>query len=166
MSSIKTFTFLHDTPLGKIQAAASKDALLGLWFLGQRYFPKDIKAWAHEPEHPLFKTLAVWLDDYFDGRKPRIKIPLAPSGSDFRQVVWKILMDIPYGETTTYGTIASLLGAPGKKLSAQAVGGAVGHNPLSIIIPCHRVIGSDGSLKGYAGGVDKKEALLKLERGA
>ena len=108
----------------------------------------------------------MWLDRYFAGENPQIsELPLAPSGSDFRQMVWKILCDIPSGQTTTYGEIAKKIAArTGRStMSAQAVGGAVGHNPISIIIPCHRVVGTNGSLTGYAGGIDKKIALLELE---
>jgi methylated-DNA-[protein]-cysteine S-methyltransferase len=149
--------------LGRIQAAAEGSALTGLWFIGQKYFPAKTEAWINRPDHPVFASLKSWLDDYFAKRKPKAKIPLLPSGTDFQQAVWKLLLEIPYGETSTYGAIASRLSAAGKKASAQAVGGAVGHNPISLLIPCHRVIGSDGSLTGYAGGLEKKRALLELE---
>ena len=171
------FTTITDTPLGKIQASAEKNTLTGLWFIGQKYFPTAAEAWNDEPDYPVFIALKKWLKDYFTGKNPPIHLPLAPSGSDhskpldfrkssdFRKSVWKILLDIPYGKTVTYGDISAKLLASGINSSAQAVGGAVGHNPISIIIPCHRVIGSNGSLTGYAGGTEKKRALLELEKG-
>ena len=158
-----TFTFVTETPLGKIQAASVGDALTGLWFIGQKYFPAGTEAWSNKPDHPVFVSLKSWLKDYFAKKKPKIRIPLLPAGTDFQQVVWKLLLEIPYGETSTYGAIAFRLASIGKKASAQAVGGAVGHNPISLLIPCHRVLGSDGSLTGYAGGIEKKRALLELE---
>ena len=157
------FTFVTETPLGKIQAAAEGKALTGLWFIGQKYFPAGTEAWSSKPDHPVFISLKSWLEDYFAKRKPKNHIPLTPAGTDFQQAVWKLLLEIPYGETSTYGAIASRLVGAGKKASAQAVGGAVGHNPISLLIPCHRVLGSDGSLTGYAGGIEKKRALLELE---
>ena len=158
-----TFTFVTETPLGKIQASASGNALTGLWFIGQKYFPAGAEAWSSKPDHPVFTSLKSWLEDYFAKKKPKSKIPLMPAGTDFQQAVWELLLGIPYGETSTYGAIASRLVSAGKKASAQAVGGAVGHNPISLLIPCHRVLGSDGSLTGYAGGIEKKKALLELE---
>jgi len=151
--------------LGKIQAAAHDNALTGLWFIGQKYFPIDTKTWNREPDYPVFVSVKNWLEDYFAKKKPKAKIQLTPAGTDFQQAVWKLLLEIPYGSTSTYGAIASKLAAAGKKASAQAVGGAVGHNPISLLIPCHRVLGSDGSLTGYAGGIEKKRALLELEKG-
>jgi methylated-DNA-[protein]-cysteine S-methyltransferase len=159
-----TFTFITNTPLGKIQAATSDNALTGLWFIGQKYFPSEIKSWTSAPDNPVFISLKSWLEDYFAKKKPKIRIPLLPAGTDFQQAVWKLLLEIPYGETSTYGAIASRLAGSGKKASAQAVGGAVGRNPISLLIPCHRVLGSDGSLTGYAGGIEKKRALLELEK--
>jgi len=158
-----TFTFIAETPLGKIQAAARENALTGLWFIGQKYFPAGTGSWNNEPDYPVFLSLKSWLNDYFEKKKPETRIPLTPAGTDFQQAVWKLLLEIPYGRTSTYGAIASRLVAAGKKASAQAVGGAVGHNPVSLLIPCHRVLGSDGSLTGYAGGIEKKRALLELE---
>jgi len=156
-------TAVIDTPLGKIQAAAQNDALTGLWFVGQKYFPADAESWLKEPAYPPFTSLKDWLEAYFTREKPKVKIPLAPHGTDFQQAVWKLLLEIPYGKTTTYGAIAERLSSTGKRAAAQAVGGAVGHNPISLIIPCHRVLGADGSLTGYAGGLEKKRALLELE---
>jgi len=159
-----TFTFVTETPLGKIQAAAKGNALTGLWFIGQKYFPSGTEDWLKEPGHPVFVYLNSWLKDYFAKKKPKILIPLTPAGTDFQQAVWELLLEIPYGETSTYGAIASRLANAGKKASAQAVGGAVGRNPISLLIPCHRVVGFDGSLTGYAGGIEKKRALLELEK--
>jgi methylated-DNA-[protein]-cysteine S-methyltransferase len=158
-----TYTFVTETPLGKIQAAANDDALTGLWFIGQKYFPSGTEIWSSKPDHPVFISLKSWLSDYFAKKKPKSRILLTPAGTDFQQAVWKLLLEIPYGETSTYGAIASRLIGAGKKASSQAVGGAVGHNPISLLIPCHRVLGSDGSLTGYAGGIEKKRALLELE---
>ena len=156
------YTFTADTPLGKIKAAADTHALLGLWFTGQKYFPQSTEAWLNKPDHPVFISLKAWLEDYFAGRKPKLKIPLSPKGTEFQQAVWKLLLEIPYGKTSTYGELASRL--QGGRAAAQAVGGAVGHNPISLLIPCHRVLGADGSLTGYAGGLEKKRALLELEK--
>jgi len=159
----KVYTLIIDSPLGKIQAAACDDALTGLWFVGQKYFPAAAGSWLNEPDYPPFASLKDWLKAYFSREKPKMKIPLAPNGTDFQQAVWKLLLEIPYGKTTTYGAIAERLSAIGKKTASQAVGGAVGHNPISLVIPCHRVLGADGSLTGYAGGLEKKRALLELE---
>lgn len=158
------YTKIYDSPLGGITIAARGDALTGLWFDGQKHFAATLP-----PEHeagplPVLYTAARWLDQYFAGKKPDFLPPLAPVGTPFRRVVWDILLRIPYGQTMTYGAIAALYSKQsGKPMSAQAVGGAVGHNPIALFIPCHRVIGSDGSLTGYAGGLDRKLALLRLE---
>lgn len=143
--------------------ASDGENLVGLWFDGQKYFLSSIKSSLEEKHNlKIFIDTKNWLDRYFAGKNPSIKeIPIAPQGSKFRQSVWKQLCKIPYGEVSTYGKIAQTLGK--EKMSAQAVGGAVGHNPISIIIPCHRVIGANGSLTGYAGGLDKKIKLLELE---
>jgi methylated-DNA-[protein]-cysteine S-methyltransferase len=161
----KIYTFVTDTPLGKIQAAAVDGGLRGLWFAGQKYFPADTTGWIERPDHPVFASLRAWLKDYFAGKKPGPKIALSPAGTDFQRAVWERLLEIPYGKTTSYGAIAAGLASGGKKASARAVGGAVGHNPISLLIPCHRVLGADGSLTGYAGGLEKKRALLELEAG-
>ena len=165
MKEERTYTFVTDTPLGKIQAAAVDSGLRGLWFAGQKYFPSNTKDWIEKPDHPVFVSLKAWLREYFTGKKPEPKIPLSPVGTGFQQAVWKELLKIPYGTTTTYGAIAARLASGEKKAAAQAVGGAVGHNPISLLIPCHRVLGADGSLTGYAGGLEKKRALLELEAG-
>ncbi len=153
----------YKSPIGIITMACDSDEnLVGLWIEGQKYFEDSIKS-----EITVDDTLAVfqktknWLENYFNGDKPAIsELPLAPIGTGFRQKVWQILCKIPYGEVCSYGDIARQLG---KRMSAQAVGGAVGHNPISIIIPCHRVVGSNGDLTGYAGGVEIKAKLLKHE---
>jgi methylated-DNA-[protein]-cysteine S-methyltransferase len=159
------FTNNYQSPLGVIVAAARDEAIVGLWIDKQKYFPKDAQDWELRPDYPVLTELQVWLDRYFNGDNPKIPFALAPVGSAFRQMVWRILLEIPYGCTTTYGAISRQIATElGKaRFSAQAVGGAVGHNPISILIPCHRVVGSDGSLTGYAGGLDKKQALLELE---
>ncbi len=149
-----------ETPLGGIVICSDGESIAGLWMDGQKYFASTLKEVPEEADRPELEQAAAWLERYFRGERPEIsELKLNPAGSAFRQSVWKILCEIPYGEVTTYGGIAEKLGVN----SAQAVGGAVGHNPISIIIPCHRVVGSDGSLTGYAGGLDKKRALLRLE---
>lgn len=158
------------SPLGPMTLACdqSGNKLLGLWLEGQKYYGGTIpEEMVQREELPVFAQTALWLDRYFAGQRPAIEeLPLAPIGGAFRQAVWAILCDIPYGETTTYGCIAKQMAeSMGKKsMSAQAVGGAVGHNPISVIIPCHRVVGINGSLTGYAGGIDKKRWLLDFER--
>lgn len=149
----------YASPLGPILLAADETGLTGLWFEGQKYFPSFLGVDYQEKETPVLTETARWLDVYFSGKDPDILPPLHPQGSPFRQAVWNILLTIPRGQTMTYGEIARRLGVH----SAQAVGGAVGHNPISILIPCHRVVGSDGSLTGYAGGLDRKTRLLQLE---
>ena len=159
------FTGRYNSPLGGITFAGEDGALSGLWFDGQKYFAEMLKGGYAEGELPVFSMVRRWLDVYFSGSAPDFTPPLATEdASPFRKMVWQILLSIPFGSTLTYGQIAARIqGETGKRVSAQAVGGAVGHNPVSIIIPCHRVVGSDGSLTGYAGGIDKKLALLKLE---
>jgi len=165
MKDEQIYTTVLNSPLGKIQVAAKDGAICGLWFIGQKYFPTGVEKWIVKPDYPVFASLKAWLGEYFADKKPKITFKLSPAGTDFQQSVWKLLLKIPYGKTTTYGEIAAKLISNKKKASAQAVGGAVGHNPISILIPCHRVLGADGSLTGYAGGLDKKYALLRLERG-
>lgn len=160
-----TKTMRYSSPLGGILLAADEEGLTGLWFEGQKYFANGLPADAVEGESVVLDAAKHWLDVYFSGREPNFTPPLHPSGSAFRQEVWALLCKIPYGQTTTYGALAAQLAAAhgGKTMSAQAVGGAVGHNKISIIIPCHRVVGASGSLTGYAGGIDKKVCLLELE---
>jgi len=158
------YTFIADTPLGAMQAAGEDNALRGLWFIGQKYFPLNTETWRSAPDYPVFVSLRAWLNDYFARKQPKAAIPLSPGGTKFQAAVWKLLLEIPYGKTTTYGAIATALAPAGKKAPAQAVGGAVGHNPISLLIPCHRVLGADGSLTGYAGGLERKRTLLELEK--
>lgn len=155
----------YDSPLGGILLAANETGLTGLWFDGQKFFARDLPAERVEQNTPALSEVKRWLDIYFAGKEPDFMPPLHPIGSAFRRSVWDILLRIPYGQTTTYGEIARQLaekqGRP--RIAAQAVGGAVGHNKISIIIPCHRVVGTNGSLTGYAGGIDKKVKLLEWE---
>ncbi len=156
----------YSSPIGEILLAADDIGLTGLWFEGQKYFALSLDEEHEEREIPLFEKVKRWLDVYFSGKEPDFSIPLHAACTVFQKEVWEILCSIPYGQTMTYGQIANQLAA--KKglphMSAQAVGGAVGRNRISIIVPCHRVVGADGSLTGYAGGIDKKEKLLALER--
>lgn len=160
------YTKGYASPLGGMLLACDDTGLVGLWFEGQRYFargltqPRETRA-----THPILRETARWLDVYFSGREPGFTPPLHPAGTPFRSEVWRILCGIPYGTTTTYGAIAAELARRrgASRVSARAVGGAVGHNPISLIIPCHRVVGADGALTGYAGGLDRKSRLLALE---
>ena len=155
------------SPLGNITLASNGNSLVGLWLEGQKYFCSTVKEEMEEKEDlAVFADTKKWLDDYFADGQPEISgLSLEPKGGMFRQEVWKLLCEIPYGEVTTYGEIAGKIAKLQKKphMSAQAVGQAVGHNPISIIIPCHRVVGSDGKLTGYAGGLEKKIWLLSHE---
>jgi len=155
----------YKSPVGNLILASDGESLTGLWIEDQKYFGATLEKHIIEENIPVFEEAKHWLDLYFAGKKPDFLPPLAPKGSEFRQLIWKYLLEIPYGETTTYGALAKKAAKElGKEsMSAQAVGGAVGHNPIGIIIPCHRILGSDGSLTGYAGGIDAKIYLLKLE---
>ena len=156
------YTSHYTSPLGGMTLTSDGTALTGLYFDGERDFP-DLSA-THKKNLPVFGEVMRWLELYFAGKEPDFSPALNPMGTAFQMLVWAILQTIPYGGTTTYGAIAKRLEkSTGKRMSAQAVGGAVGRNPISILIPCHRVIGADGSLTGYAGGLDKKEYLLGLE---
>ena len=161
-----TFLTHYDSPLGGVLLAADEIGLTGLWFEGQKYFADNLPAERAERETETLALAKRWLDIYFAGKEPDFTPPLHPVGSPFRRAVWELLLEIPYGQTTTYGELSRRLAAKMgiAHMSAQAVGGAVGHNGISIIIPCHRVVGTGGSLTGYAGGVDKKVKLLELER--
>jgi len=177
--SPEILTCTMETPLGKMLAAAVAEkagttnrnppvaGLCGLWFIGQKYFPSNSASWITQPGNPVFIKLRAWIDGYFSKQKKLPPLPLSPQGTAFQQKVWKLLSDIPYGTVCTYGGIAEKLAkASGEKNAGQftrAVAGAIGHNPISLVIPCHRVIGSDGTLKGYAGGIERKQALLELE---
>lgn len=161
-----TYIQHYDSPLGGILLAADEIGLTGLWFDGQKHFARGLSNERIAQETPILAEAKRWLDIYFTGKAPDFTPPLHPTGSEFRKAVWEILLQIPYGQTTTYGEIARQLAEKQglARMSAQAVGGAVGHNEISIIIPCHRVVGTNGSLTGYAGGIHKKEQLLELER--
>lgn len=160
-----TYTCSIETPLATMTAAARDGALVGLWFEGQKYYPCGNGGWVCDADYPVFGRVRAWLADYFAGKRTEVDVALAPVGSPFQMAVWAELMRIAYGSTTTYGTIAREIaraqGVP--SMSAQAVGGAVGRNPISILIPCHRVVGCASRLTGYAGGLELKEALLRLE---
>ncbi len=151
--------------MGEMTLASNGEELTGLWFDGQKYFASNMQGRIEEKDLPVFEQTEKWLDIYFSGKAPDFTPPLSFSGiSPFRKRVWEIMLAVPYGQTTTYGKIAERIEREtGKRVSAQAVGGAVGHNSISVIIPCHRVLGANGDLTGYAGGVDKKVALLKGE---
>lgn len=154
-----------ETPLGTMLAAARDNKLVGVWFTTQKHFPVDWAQWEEDENYPVFIRLKIWMKSYFEGQSGEVDFPLDPQGTDFQKMVWKYLLEIPYGEKTTYGEVAKKVALEMKKptMSAQAVGGAIGRNPISIIIPCHRVIGANQALTGYDGGLDKKEALLHLE---
>jgi methylated-DNA-[protein]-cysteine S-methyltransferase len=150
----------YTSPIGEMLIVSDGEAICGVWFLGQKHFP-SFKNLIRNDDLPVFCDVKKWFDDYFNGLNPEINFRLKPQGSDFQIKVWKFLSQIPYGETVTYGEIAREISPT---MSAQAVGGAVGHNPISILIPCHRVMGVNGKLTGYAGGIDKKRKLLNLEK--
>ena len=158
-------THHYESSLGRITLAGDENGLTGLWFDGQAHFAATLSA-DHQPKMlPVFTEAEQWLDRYFSGKIPDFTPALNLRGTPFRRLVWEFLLTIPYGRTVTYGEIASRLAArTGCPVSAQAVGGAVGHNPVSLIVPCHRVIGAGGSLTGYAGGLDRKTRLLRLEQ--
>jgi methylated-DNA-[protein]-cysteine S-methyltransferase len=158
------YSTTYEAPIGKITLASDGEKLIGLWNGSHKYIYKNMQ---EKTELPIFEHVKKWLDRYFAGEKPCIKeLPLALAGSEFRQAVWRILCDIPYGEVVTYGDIAKQMAKKlnKAKMSSQAVGGAVGRNPISIIIPCHRVVGSNGSLTGYGGGIKIKVKLLEHEK--
>ena len=160
-----TFTQRYDSPMGGILLAADEIGLTGVWFDGQKYFARGLPEERAERNTPVLSAARHWLDVYFTGREPDFMPPLNPVGSGFQRAVWELLLQIPYGQTTTYGALAQKLAQQQglAHMSAQAVGGAVGRNKISILIPCHRVVGTGGSLTGYAGGVDRKAGLLELE---
>lgn len=158
-----TYVNHYASPMGELLLASDGEAITGLWFLGAKYFARGLEPAARERDLSVFQAAKAWLDAYFAGREPGALPPLRPAGTDFQRQVWDLLLQIPYGATTTYGALARRLAEGRGRVSAQAVGGAVGHNPISLFIPCHRVVGAGGSLTGYAGGVDKKLALLRLE---
>lgn len=156
----------YNSPLGGITLASDGESLMGLWFDGQKYFGGTLLGDHTKKELPIFAQSDRWLDIYFSGKAPDFTPPLLMEATPFRKAVWEIMLTIPFGQTMTYGEIADKIadqrGLSG--MSAQAVGGAVGHNAISLMIPCHRVVGTNGSLTGYAGGIDKKEKLLTMEK--
>lgn len=160
----RPYIMTYASPVGILTIASDGEAITGLWLENQKYFGSTLPGDVQAANLAVFDQARDWLDAYFAGRRPDCIPPLAPRGSPFRQAVWNMLCRIPYGEVTTYGKIAGqLAGQSGNRVSPQAVGGAVGHNPISILIPCHRVVGTNGSLTGYAGGISKKIWLLKRE---
>ncbi len=157
------YTTTFSSPLGEVLLACDESGLTGLWFTGQKYFAASLSQAHMERELPVLTQAKKWLCLYFSGTKPDFTPPLHPTGTAFQLHVWELLTTIGYGETATYGQIAALLQQKHIRASARAVGSAVGKNPISLIIPCHRVVGANGSLTGYAGGLSRKAALLKLE---
>ena len=159
------YTHHYVSPLGGITMASDGEYLTGLWFDGQKYFADTLSVQHDEKDLDVFRRTDNWLDIYFSGKEPDFTPPLRMKGTEFRQEVWQILLTIPFGKTMTYGEIARILADRRgiKSMSAQAVGGAIGHNPISLIIPCHRVLGTNGALTGYAGGLEKKAWLLDME---
>lgn len=157
----------YDSPLGRIRMAADEIGLTVICFEGAKYDADRLPAGSLEQETEILSAGKRWLDLYFSGKNPDFLPSLHPKGSAFQMTVWDILLEIPYGETVSYGEIAQKIAEKRgiSRMSAQAVGGAVGHNPIAIVIPCHRVVGADGSMTGYAGGIDKKIKLLELEHG-
>lgn len=159
------YTSTYKTPLGNVLLAADETGLTGLWFEGAKFYAAGLAPEHEEKELPVFETAKEWLKAYFAGQNPDVSPRLHMTGSPFRTRIWELLLQIPYGQTMTYGELAARIakeqGIP--RMSAQAVGGAVAHNPISIMIPCHRMVGSNGSLTGYAGGIPRKVELLTLE---
>ena len=156
-----TYAGMHSA-LGEILIVTRDEGLCGLHFVDQKYFPKDAHDWVRDDAHPLLYQARRQLEEYFAGTRRDFNLPLAAQGTKFQHDVWRALGEIPYGTTSTYGAIAARLGRP---TASRAVGAANGRNPLGIIVPCHRVVGSGGALTGYAGGLERKQALLALERG-
>ena len=161
-----TYTNHYDSPLGGITLSSNGTELTGLWFDGQKYFGDTLPKQYEEKSLPIFEQSARWLNMYFSGKAPDFTPPLSMQTTPFRKAVWEVMLTIPFGKTMTYGEIAKRIAQQRglSKMSAQAVGGAVGHNSISLIIPCHRVVGTNGSLTGYAGGIEKKVQLLTLEK--
>jgi methylated-DNA-[protein]-cysteine S-methyltransferase len=150
----------YDSPCGRMLLVADGEALCGAYFVGQKHFREIDPAWRHEPQAGVIVRTKRQLDEYFQGRREAFDIPLAPEGTAFQRAVWKAIAGVPFGATISYAELARRAGRPG---SARAAGAATGRNPIGIIVPCHRIVGADGSLTGYAGGVDKKRTLLALE---
>lgn len=160
------YTSEYSSPLGVITLACDEKYIIGLWFNDQRHFASILPVRTEQADHPLFGEAKRWLDIYFSGCEPDFLPPLRYTSTPFREAVCDIMLTIRYGKTMTYGEIAAKIAEKKGigKMSAQAVGGAVGHNPISLMIPCHRVVGANGNLTGYGGGIDRKIALLKLEQ--
>lgn len=156
----------YPSPLGEILLAADEIGLTGLWFEGQRYFALSLDAENEAKDLPVFRDAKRWLEIYFAGEEPDFQVPIHFVGTEFQRQVWELLLEIPYGQTLTYGELAGQLAVKRglEGMSAQAVGGAVGRNPISIMVPCHRVVGAKGNLTGYAGGLERKRFLLELEK--
>lgn len=163
MNAVSTY----QSPLGELLLAADEEGLTGMWFQGQKYVAAGLGEETEPRGLPVFEEAKRWLDLYFQGKQPDFFPALHMQGTPFQKLVWELLLQIPYGETITYGELAGQIAAQlGRtSMSAQAVGGAVGHNKISILIPCHRVVGRDQSLTGYAGGLERKKWLLELEKG-
>ena len=161
-----TYIYRYHSPLGGITISSNGIEITGLWFDGQKYFGDTLPENYEEKDLPVFEKTKKWLDIYFSGKAPDFIPPLKMETTSFRKAVWEIMLTIPFGQTMTYGEIADKIAKKKgiSKMSAQAVGGAVGHNSSSLIIPCHRVVGTNGSLTGYAGGIDKKVQLLTMEK--
>lgn len=161
-----TYTSHYNSPIGGITLSSNGRSLTGLWFDGQKYFGDTLSEECAEKPLPIFEETARWLDIYFSGKPPGFTPPIKMETTPFRKAVWKIMLEIPFGQTMTYGEIAGKIAKQKglSKMSAQAIGGAVGHNSISLVIPCHRVVGTNGSLTGYSGGIDKKVQLLTLEK--
>jgi methylated-DNA-[protein]-cysteine S-methyltransferase len=160
-STIVLATLEHDGPLGRLLLAASDAGLAGVWFEGQRHWPAAAAQWRQVAAHPVLQEAARQLESYWQGQLEGFALPLDTArGTPFQQRVWRALADIPRGATESYAALAQRIGAPG---AARAVGAAVGRNPWSVVVPCHRVVGQGGALTGYAGGVARKQALLRLE---
>ncbi|MCI8378430.1 MAG: methylated-DNA--[protein]-cysteine S-methyltransferase [Lachnospiraceae bacterium] len=161
-----TYIYYYDSPLGGITVSSNGSQITGLWFDSQKYFGDTLPKDYEEKDLPIFEEAKRWLDIYFSGEAPDFTPPLKMDTTPFRKAIWEIMLTIPFGQTMTYGGIADRIAKQKgiAKMSAQAVGGAVGHNAISLIIPCHRVVGSNGSLTGYAGGIEKKVQLLTMEK--
>lgn len=161
-----TYIYHYLSPLGGITVSSNGTEITGLWFDGQKYFGDTLPKYYEEKKLPVFEKTKYWLDVYFSGKAPDFTPPLLMETTPFRKAVWDIMLTIPFGQTMTYGEIAGRIAKQKglTKMSAQAVGGAVGHNSISLIIPCHRVVGTNGSLTGYAGGIEKKIQLLTMEK--
>jgi methylated-DNA-[protein]-cysteine S-methyltransferase len=153
----------YDSPCGRMLLVADGDALCGAYFVGQKHFREVDPAWRRDPAWAPLVQARRQFDEYFAGKRKAFDVPLAPEGTPFQRAVWKAIAGVPFGATISYAELARRAGRPG---SARAAGAATGRNPIGIIVPCHRIVGADGSLTGYAGGMDKKRALLALEAGS